>query len=188
MAYLMKFEMEISKLSEIYDKADSKSNDLFASAVNELSSSLDLTSKGYVSSECRDLINGKFDNDGTKVHITNRHLKLCLQKKYGVNVGFCSAYRRSDSKMLFSTDVSKGDLVKKIRCTDVVSECARLLRDESKNYNFSLDSSYCNSNDVCISRKTFLQDIHPRWDKFTRYLLDEVTISDEKQRTCDAVF
>ena len=90
--------------------------------------------------------------------------------------------------MFFSTDVSKGDLVKKIRSTDVVSECARLLRDESKNYNFNLDSSYCNIKDVYISRKLFLQDIPPVWDRFTRYLLDQVTISDEKQRACDTVF
>ena len=147
-----------------------------------------MSSQGYAISECRDLINKKFEEDGMKVSIRNRDIKDYLQKKFGYEIGFCSAHQKSDSEMFFSTQISKGDLVGKIRSTDVVSECAKMLRNESKDYNFRLDSSYCDGNDVSVSNDLFKENRPPLWDKFTSYFVDQVSISDEKQRVCDTVF
>ena len=69
--------------------------------------------------------------------LTNRRLNAYLIKKYGVTIG-------SEAEMFFSTDIQQGEPVKKIRSTDV----GKILGMENKNYDFYLDTSYCDANDV----------------------------------------
>ena len=90
--------------------------------------------------------------------------------------------------MFFSTDIKAGEFVKKIRCTDVISECAKDLRNECKLYDFGLDSSYCDGNDVSVSWNAFIRNRPHTWDKFFHILFEKSTLSDEKQRVCDVVF
>ena len=114
----------------------------------------------------RDSINKKFDETGKQVTITNRRLKEYLIKKYGVTIGFSCAYRKSEAEMFFSTDIQQGELVKKIRSTDVVSECGKILGMENKDYDFYLDSSYC---DVALSGAIFEKARPLLWGRFIRF-------------------
>ena len=80
-AYLLQFDRDLSRINGICNEMDPECTELLTSAVDELCSSLELSSKGYTLSECRDLINTKFETSGVKALITNRHLKQLLIKK-----------------------------------------------------------------------------------------------------------
>ena len=56
LSYLLAFERELSRINEICNEMDPGSTDLLASAVDELCSSLQLSTMGYTVSECRDSI------------------------------------------------------------------------------------------------------------------------------------
>ena len=108
--------------------------------------------------------------------------------KYGVEIAFSSAYIKSDSEMFFSTDINKGEMVKKIRSTDVISECAKMLAQECRSCNLFLDSSYCNADDITLSHAKFTSERPPLWDKFTHSFFEKSKLSNEKQHASDTVF
>ena len=186
--YFLQFERDRAKINDICNELDKESDLVLKSAVDDLCASLELASKGYVLSECRDIINKELAEAESKIMITNRRLKEFLIRKYGHAIGFSSAYRKSESEMFFSTDIHKGELVKKIRSTDVVSECAKILREENKTYDFELDSSYCDAKDIALSFSEFKKSRPPLWNKFTLSLFDKNELSSEKQLVSDTVF
>ena len=99
---------------------DPGSTDLFASAVDELCSSLQLSTMGYTVSECRDSINTNFERSGVNATISNRQLKQLLIKKFGDKICFSYSYQKSESQMFFSTEIRSGEFVKEIRFTIVI--------------------------------------------------------------------
>ena len=62
--------------------------------------------------------------------------------------------------------------MKTIRCVDSISECAKALRSACKAYDFELDSSYCDANDLSISYKKYTLNRPPPWTKFFHELLE----------------
>ena len=187
-SYLLAFEQELSRINEICNEMDPGSTDLLASAVDELRSSLQLSTIGYTVSECRDSINTNFERSGVNATISNRQFKQLLVKTFGDKICFSYSYQKSESQMFFSTEIRSGEFVKKIRCTDVITDCAKVLRNECKVFDFGLDSSYCDGNDVSTSQKAFIRNRPGTWDKFFHILFEQSNLSDEKQRVCDVVF
>ena len=91
--------------------------------------------------------------------------------------------------MFFSTEMTSGEFLKKIRCTDVITDCAIIvLRNECKVFDFGLDSSYCDGNDVSTSQKAFIRNRPGTRDKFSHILFEQSNLSDEKQCVCYVVF
>ena len=112
--YLLQFERDIVKINEIRNELDKDSDVMHLAAVDDLCASLELATKGYTLSECRDSINKTLGEAGIRITITNRRLKEYLIKKYGLSVGFSSAYRKSESEMFFSIDIHQDQLLQKV--------------------------------------------------------------------------
>ena len=187
--YILQFDRDMSRIKELYNAISPESTSLFEAAVDELCESLDLSSRGYALSECRDKINKKFESSGKNVTISNKHLKTLLIKKFSDKICFSYSYQKSESLMFFSSDIRTGEFVKKIRCTDSITECAKALRSECKAYDFELDSSYCDANDISISSKKYTLNRPLIWTKFFHELLEPRSpLSEQKQRVCDVIF
>ena len=90
---MLSVDREIKRLSQYLD--ESAGNSIiqdYTIVIDEVLSNLDLRSHGYTLSECRDLINKKFEEDGIDIFIDNKQLKKYLINKYGNQV--CFAYSR----------------------------------------------------------------------------------------------
>ena len=107
-AYIRDFERSLEKIDQIRHEVDEDSS----AVIDEFCSTLMLATEGYLLSDCRDEINKKLDSKGKSITITNRQLKEFLIKKYGYDIGFSSSYRKNESEMFFSTNISKNELVK----------------------------------------------------------------------------
>ena len=90
--------------------------------------------------------------------------------------------------MFFSSNIKATDIAETVRTADEVSVCANLLRDECKGYDFSLQNSYRDADDLSISYNTFKENRPVVWDKFLKSLLEQAPLSLEKQRVCDTIF
>ena len=109
-----------------------------------------LRSRGYTLSECRDLINKKFEEDDIDIFINNKQLKKYLINKYGDRDCFAYSRKKVESQMFFSSELKSTDIANTIRNTDVTVKCAKLLREECKTFDVGLDNSYCDGDDVSI--------------------------------------
>ena len=87
-SYLLAFERELSRINEMVDDIDSSSVDLITSAVDDLCSTLQLSIRGYSLSECRDMINIKFEESDKGITISNRQLKKLLIQNFGEKICF----------------------------------------------------------------------------------------------------
>ena len=90
--------------------------------------------------------------------------------------------------MFFSSELKSPDIANTVRNTDVTVECAKLLREECKTFDFGLDNSYCDGDDVSISYESFKRKRPAEWEKFFNILIDQKDKSKIKQRICDSVF
>ena len=59
---------------------------------------------------------------------------------------------------------------------------------KSKTFNFGLDNSYCDGDDVSISYESFKRKRPAVWEKFFNILTDQKDKSKIKQRVCDSVY
>ena len=171
--YLLSFERDFHRIQEISEELDKESDDVLKEAVDKLCSTLELTTKGYALSDCRDSINKSLEKADKKLTISNRRLKEYLIKKYGV---------------FFSTDIDQDEMVKKIRSNYTISKCAKMLGMESRKYEFLLDSTYCDANDISLSHTKFTAERPPLWNKFTHSFFSKSQLSSDKQRASDTVF
>ena len=148
--YLLQFERDTSRINEIRNELDEDSSDILSTGVEDLCGSLELATKGYTLSECRDSINKKLDDAGKKFTITNRRLKEYLIKKYS-RLAFLARIESQNRRCFFRLIFIKINWSRK---TEVVSECAKMLRRETKDYDFQLNTSYCDANDIALSLAT----------------------------------
>ena len=68
--------------------------------------------------------------------------------------------------MFYSTSIPSNDIVENLRNEDPVEICAQNLRTECENYDFLLDSSYRDSNDIKLSIKKFEENRPETWKQF----------------------
>ena len=141
LGYLLRFERDMSIIKELCNVMSPERTSLLEAAVDKMCESLELSSRGYALSECRDKINKKFESDGKNATISNKHLKRLLIKKFDQDICFSYSYQKSESLVFFSSNIKKEEFVKKMRCDDSISECAKALRAAYKAYDFELDSS-----------------------------------------------
>ena len=177
----MKLKSAVADIeAELYNEAE------IQQAINDHCNSLKLNSQAYELSKCRDEINTKLNDSG--LEITNRVLKSHLITRFGNQICFTYPSDASLSQMFFSSNIKATDMAETVRTTDEVSVCANLLRDECKGYDFSLQNSYRDADDLSISYNTFKENRPVVWDKFFKSLLEQAPLSLEKQRVCDTIF
>ena len=90
--------------------------------------------------------------------------------------------------MFFSSKVKSTDITEQVRSIDVIIECAKPIRNQMKNYNFDLDESYCDVDDISLSYDVLVKNRPLEWNTFCSALFDHEVISIARQRICDTVF
>ena len=124
----------------------------------------------------------------TATEATNRDVKNLLIKLLGEDVCFMYPKDRSKSEMFFSRSVTTEDLVEKLRSNDLVTVCAKLLREEVENYNFHLDDSYNAAGNLITSYIAYREGQPLAWQKSFDSMFPKRKYHDGLQRKCDTVF
>ena len=148
---------------------------------------LELSSTGYTVSFCRDELN-KIIAD---INFDNRQNKNLLINYFGEGICFTYPNDRKKSQMFFSTNVRAGEIAESLRSKtdeDIIIACAKTLREECNSYNFDIDYSYCDANDVTISFNIYKDDRPKRWETFFKNLVKVRSTSEDLTRKGDTLF
>ena len=150
-----------------------------------LCDTLDLDSMGYEIAGCKKYVNGLLPpGEG----ISTKLLKKLLIKRYGNKI--CLTYSKDWTKpeMFYSTNIHSSRIVETIRSVDPIEECAKLLGQDCKAYDFGLDNSYCDADDLRISFKSYEKNRPSVWTRFFMKMLDVTVLSKKRQRVCNSIF
>ena len=98
--------------------------------------------------------------------MTNRQFKNFLINKSEGEICFSFSKKRNESQMFFRAKVKSTDITEQIRSIDVTSQCVTFIRNEVKNYEFALDNSYCDSDDISLNYETFKLNRPVEWVTF----------------------
>ena len=90
--------------------------------------------------------------------------------------------------MFFSTNLQASDIAETVRKTDSTIICAKTLRHECEMFNFSLENSLKDGNDLIQSYQLYKNNRPTEWQKFFKTLLKQSQISTEKQIVCAMIF
>ena len=161
---LQKFQRE--QLND--NKSIEEESDVFKNTFYELLSNLDLESKGYALSECRDFINEKLNDK----QLTNRKLKKLLISHFGENICFTYPNDKTKSQMFFSANICPVEVVETVRSTNLIKLCAEKLKKECKNYDFDLNNTLYDASDIKISMQNFTNNHPMSWELFFNTLFD----------------
>ena len=80
--------------------------------------------------------------------------------------------------MFYRTNLPSSNLVEIVRNADPIEDCAKLLRQECKAYDFGIDNSYCDANDLNLSFESFKSNRPSMWAKFFLKMLDARELSE----------
>ena len=154
-------------------------------AFEKLCSTLNLEAKGYEIATCQKFINELLPRGEI---ISNKGLKKLLIERFGDQN--CFTYRNDYTKpeMFFSSAITSSNMAEVIRNVDPVTECAKSLRHECKEYDFRLDKAYCDADDLKCSFGIYTRNRPKTWDIFFKNLIDSTVLSKKRQRVCDSVF
>ena len=183
-SYLRQFERDTQSILNSMDSIDEDEEDIH-SAFDFLLTTLDLRYHGYDLTACRKFINGILPS--SKV-ITNRAFRILLSNKYGDNIAFTNPHDTSKPQMFYSVGIDASSVVETVRNTDPMKGCTTLLRTELRQYDFGLENSFCDSDDLRVSFNQYLQNRPKMWSTFFSELLQSKDLSDKQQRVCDSVF
>ena len=164
--YLEKYNRRLEALSKhIQTREEQMVLDKVSIQVFE---SLDLTTCGYPISSIRDLINESHD----EANMDNRKVKILLVKHFGDKICFTYPHDRKLSQMVFSNMFSCSTVVETLRSHAInkVKSVADELRSEVKAFDFGLDDSICNGDDVNLSMDKYKSNRPKKWLEFVRYL------------------
>ena len=92
------------------------------------------------------------------------------------------------SPKCFSLQICKLLISETVRKTDSTIICAKTLRHECEMFNFSLENSLKDANDLIQSYQLYKNNRPSEWQKFFKTLLKQSQISTEKQMVCDKMF
>ena len=83
----------------------------------DMISKLDLGTKGYSISECRDMVNRHLTEE---LHVDNRRVKDALIERFGDSTCFAYSNLNSKSQMLYSRNIATHDLANMVRSKDPI--------------------------------------------------------------------
>ena len=87
-SYFLEFDRDLKKVNDLNDNAAEEECDELTNVFDELCSTLDLDSQGYLLTECRNMINEKLSKIEVSILVNNRRLKNLLIDKYGNSICF----------------------------------------------------------------------------------------------------
>ena len=174
---LWKFEHDTQHIFNSLDSTDDDEEDVH-SAFDTLLSTLDLRYHGYDLTACRKYMNKILPNNN---EITNRKLRSLLSNKFGDNFAFTNPHDSSKPQMFYSVGIDTSRVAETVRNKDPMKVCAALLGTELRQYEFGLDSAYCDANDIWISFECYAQRWLEMWSLFFSELLQKKDLTDKEQ-------
>ena len=175
--YINKFKT--SKESE-NDPVQRKQHD----DIKKFVENINFQSKGYTLSDLR----GEFMKQNPTLTTSNKEIKSVIIEVYGDNVCFAYPREKSLSQVVYASNVDYGMVVDKVRSCDAIKNCAAILREEAKNYDFKLGEKFCDANDLTRAEIEYEQCRPKQWEKFLQALAPSFIKSATTQRRCDALF
>ena len=118
----------------------------------------------------------------------NRKVKSLLIQHFGEEICFLYPKDRTKSQMIFSNKLQTTDLIENLRATDPVITAAKLLREETQQYDFLIDDSFSGSSDLVESREIYQNRQPEMWKKFFDVLLPRRKYYDGLQRKSDTIY
>ena len=122
---------------------------------------MDLSHNAYTISTLRDMKNSELSDE----FIDNKIVKKILINHFGENI--CFTFHPNNpfkSQIVFLKNITISDVVEKVIYQDAIKECASILKAECSNYDFELDRSFCNADDLRTTNKIL-------WEMFYRFTL-----------------
>ena len=113
------------------------------------------------------------------------HMHMVLTQQFGEDICFTYPRVQSISQGFFLCNIGTSDVVETIRNTNHINECAEVLKEECRGYDFGLDESFCNANDLKNSNKN---DCPKYWVQFLNILFPNIHKSKSIKRKCDTIF
>ena len=89
--------------------------------------------------------------------------------------------------MFFSVNLRSIEMAEQLQSNDFSAEYAKLLRKDLLDFDFGLEGSYCDADDVSLRYKSYKKTSFVMWKKFSSILL-KGNMSIARQRICDPVF
>ena len=111
---------------------------------------LKLKTQGYAVTDVKNLVNKQLR--GKDIEINNRQVKGELIRRYGTNICFSYPSNKSLSQMFFSSSLKVIDVAETVRITDTIAGCATDLRNECKHYDFGLETSYRDADNITYEK------------------------------------
>lgn len=124
----------------------------------------------------------------SEIELSNQNLKKRLIETFGDEICFSYPKDKRKSQVFFSRHVQTTELVETIRSQDVIKDCARILKNECIEYEFSLEDSYKDANDVIASYNIFIKKRPAAWECFFNTMLPFRKTSESLQRKSDTIF
>ena len=137
--------------------------------------------------ECCEKINQSLSDSNKETYISNWQLKNLLIEKFQEEIGFTYQRKRDDSQMFFSVNLRSIEMAEQLQSNDFAAEYAKLLQKELLDFDFGLEGSCCDGDDVSVSYKNYKKTSFVMWKKFCSILL-QGNMSTARQRICDTVF
>ena len=123
----------------------------------------------------------------SEIELSNQNLKKRLIEAFGDEIYFSYPKDKRKSQVFFSRHVQTTELVETIRSQDVIKDCARILKNECIEYEFSLEDSYKDANDV-IASYIFIKKRSGAWECFFNTMLPFRKTLEALERKSDTIF
>ena len=143
-----------------------------------------LTLLTYLRTYVRELLNNKL----TEFQVTNRKLKQTLIDHFGENICFTYPCVNVYRKCFSFAELRSTDIVESLRSSemkDSIQVCVQKLKEECANFDFNLDDTYCDIDDINKSSSFYQENRLDAWETFFNSLFTTRENSDNIQRkTC----
>ena len=180
--YLLQYQRNADELMQEDDLGADSNNELHE-AFNQMTSELNLATSGYSISACRDI-----NEDLEGYTVNNRKVKQMLIAHVGEEICFTYPRNKSKPQMFYSINICPADLVETLRQTNPRKVCAEKLRKECEEFDFLLDNSYCDGEDLECSLKNYKEHRPKTWELFFNTLFIYGKESVHIQCKCDNIF
>ena len=178
---MLQYKRDLNDATE--DNISKKHHDFlqekFILAIEELN----LKNEGYSVTYFRELLNSKL----TEFQVTNRKVKQTLIAHFGENICFTYPRDNNKSQMFFLAELRSTDIVESLRSSemkDPIQVCAKKLKEECLNFDFNLDDTYCDIDDINKSSSFYQESRLDAWETFFNSLFTTRDNSENIQR-CD---
>ena len=94
----------------------------------------------------------------------------CDLNQFGKEICFTYPRDRTKSQMSFSTKICPADVIETLRVSDSVKICAAKLRKECEDFDFLLEKSYSDADDLEYNLNQYKQNRPESWELFFKTL------------------